>query len=151
MHKKIFKKDFTQLWCSWEKCWTRSDWQGDFSENFNPFMYLFFHSKILINIGMYMYLERTFGKKWKFLNKFSLKKKEKICPVSWQPKVSKGRIFSEKDWYYFQAQTDMLFHYLKLIIWIFPLFLLLISVGLAWKSAAKQKQTKCNSKYSSLS
>ena len=56
---------------------------------------------------------------------------------------AKGRRFSEKDWYYLQAQTDMLFHYLKLVVWIFPLFLLLMSVGLAWKSAAKQKQTKC--------
>ena len=27
----------------------------------------------------------------------------------------KGRRFSEKDWYYLQAQTDMPFHYLKLI------------------------------------
>ena len=35
---------------------------------------------------------------------------------------SKGQIFSEKDWYYLQAQTDMPFHYLKLIIWIFPPF-----------------------------
>ena len=26
----------------------------------------------------------------------------------------KGPRFSEKDWYYLQAQTDMLFHYLKL-------------------------------------
>ena len=29
---------------------------------------------------------------------------------------AKGRIFSEKDWYYLQAQTDMPFHYLKIII-----------------------------------
>ena len=35
-------------------------------------------------------------------------------------------IFSEKDWYHLQAQTDMPFHYLKLIA-----FLLLMSVGLA--------------------
>ena len=27
---------------------------------------------------------------------------------------AKGRIFSEKYWYYLQAQTDMPFHYLKL-------------------------------------
>jgi cellulose synthase/poly-beta-1,6-N-acetylglucosamine synthase-like glycosyltransferase len=30
--------------------------------------------------------------------------------------ASKGRRFSEKDWYYLQAQTDMPFHYLKLIV-----------------------------------
>ena len=36
--------------------------------------------------------------------------------------ISKGRTFSEKDWYYLQAQTDMPFHYLKLVVWIFPLF-----------------------------
>ena len=59
----------------------------------------------------------------------------------------KGRRFSEKDWYYLQDQTDMPFHYLKLVVWIFPLFL---PVVLAWKSAAKQKQTKCNFKNSSL-
>ena len=64
--------------------------------------------------------------------------------------LTKGQRFSEKDWYYLQAQTDMPFHYLKLVVWIFPLFLLLMSVGLAWKSAAKQKQTKCNFKNSSL-
>ena len=28
--------------------------------------------------------------------------------------MTKGRRFSEKDWYYLQAQTDMPFHYLKL-------------------------------------
>ena len=28
----------------------------------------------------------------------------------------KGRIFSEKDWYYLEAQTDMPFHYLKLVV-----------------------------------
>ena len=35
---------------------------------------------------------------------------------------AKGRRFSEKDWYYLQAQTDMPFHYLKLVVWIFPPF-----------------------------
>ena len=30
--------------------------------------------------------------------------------------ISKGRTFSEKDWYYLQAQTDMPFHYLKLVV-----------------------------------
>ena len=29
---------------------------------------------------------------------------------------AKGQIFSEKDWYYLQAQTDMPFHYLKLVV-----------------------------------
>ena len=28
----------------------------------------------------------------------------------------KGPSFSEKDWYYLQAQTDMPFHYLKLVV-----------------------------------
>ena len=70
------------------------------------------------------------------------------CTVLWR--ISKGRRFSEKYWYYLQAQTDMPFHYLKLVVWIFPLFLLLMSVGLAWKSAAKQKETKSNFKNSSL-
>ena len=28
---------------------------------------------------------------------------------------AKGRIFSEKDWYYLQAYTDVLFCYLKLL------------------------------------
>ena len=31
-------------------------------------------------------------------------------------KTNKSWIFSEKGWYYLQAQTDMLFHYLKLVI-----------------------------------
>ena len=30
--------------------------------------------------------------------------------------MPKGPRFSEKDWYYLQAQTGMPFHYLKLII-----------------------------------
>ena len=59
---------------------------------------------------------------------------------------AKCRIFSEKYCYYLQAQTDMPFHYLKLIIWSFNLFLLLMSVGSAWKSATKQKQIKYNFK-----
>ena len=29
---------------------------------------------------------------------------------------TKGPRFSEKDWYYLQAQTDMPFHYLKLVV-----------------------------------
>jgi hypothetical protein len=29
---------------------------------------------------------------------------------------TKGPRFSEKDCYYLQAQTDMLFHYLKLVV-----------------------------------
>ena len=37
----------------------------------------------------------------------------KVCKL--QAPV-KGRRFSEKDWYYLQAQTDMLFHYLKLVV-----------------------------------
>ena len=35
----------------------------------------------------------------------------------------KGPIFTEKDGYYLQVQTDMPLHYLKLILWIFPPFL----------------------------
>ena len=38
--------------------------------------------------------------------------------------LSKGPRFSEKDWCYLQAQTDMPFHYLKLVAWIFSRFLL---------------------------
>ena len=30
--------------------------------------------------------------------------------------LAKGWIFSDKDWYYLQAQTDMPFHYLKLVV-----------------------------------
>ena len=62
----------------------------------------------------------------------------KFSFVSWQPNLCpqnnkstifiwvsiKGLIFSEKDLYYLQAQTDMPFHYLKLVIWIFAHFLL---------------------------
>ena len=29
---------------------------------------------------------------------------------------AKGRFISEKDWYYLQGQTDMPFHYLKLLV-----------------------------------
>ena len=36
----------------------------------------------------------------------------------------KGPRFSEKDWYYLQAQTDLPFHYLKLVVLIFARFLL---------------------------
>ena len=35
---------------------------------------------------------------------------------TYEPQVTKGRRFSEKDWYYLQAQTDMPFHYLKLVV-----------------------------------
>jgi hypothetical protein len=35
-----------------------------------------------------------------------------------------GPRFLEKDWYYLQAQTDMPFHYLKLVLSIFTRFLL---------------------------
>ena len=31
-------------------------------------------------------------------------------------KLLKGPRFSEKDWYYLEAQTDMPFHHLKLVI-----------------------------------
>ena len=34
----------------------------------------------------------------------------------WAVTITKGRRFSEKDWYYLQAQTDMPFHYLKLVV-----------------------------------
>ena len=34
----------------------------------------------------------------------------------------KGPRFSEKDWYYLQAQTDMPVNYLKLVVWIFARF-----------------------------
>ena len=40
---------------------------------------------------------------------------------------AKGRRFSEKDWYYLQAQTDMPFHSLKLAVWILAPFLILDS------------------------
>ena len=40
--------------------------------------------------------------------------------------LSKGPRFSEKDWYYLQAQTDVPFHYLKLVVWIFARFLILL-------------------------
>ena len=36
---------------------------------------------------------------------------------------AKGPRFSEKDWYYLQAQTDMPIHYLKLVVCIFARFL----------------------------
>ena len=56
-----------------------------------------------------------------------------------------------RDWYYLQAQTNMPFHYLKLVVWIFARFLQLMSMGLAsLKTAAKQKETKYNFKSSSL-
>ena len=42
---------------------------------------------------------------------------------------TKGPIFSEKDWYYLQTQTDMPFHNLKLLN--FPAFLPLMTVRLA--------------------
>ena len=65
--------------------------------------------------------------------------------------IIKGRIFSDKAWYYFQARTDKPFHYLKLVVWIFARFLQLMSMGLAsLKTAAKQKETKYNFKSSSL-
>ena len=35
---------------------------------------------------------------------------------TYEPQVTKGRRFSEKDWYYLQAQTDMPFHDLKLVV-----------------------------------
>ena len=41
---------------------------------------------------------------------------------TYEPQVTKGRRFSEKDWYYLQAQTNMPFHYLKVVIWIFAHF-----------------------------
>ena len=61
---------------------------------------------------------------------------------TYEPQVTKGRRFSEKDWYYLQAQTDMPFHYLKLIVWIFPLFLLLMSVVFSLKISWKTKTNK---------
>ena len=30
--------------------------------------------------------------------------------------IAKGPRFSKTDWYYLQAQTDMQFHYLKLVV-----------------------------------
>ena len=35
--------------------------------------------------------------------------------------LCKGLRFSEKDWYYLQAQTDMPFYYPKLVVWIWSL------------------------------
>ena len=46
--------------------------------------------------------------------KSSKKPNEKISTIS--VLASKGLRFSEKDWYYLQAQTDMPFHYLKLVV-----------------------------------
>ena len=39
-----------------------------------------------------------------------------VCPSTPHTGLIKGRRFSEKDWYYLQAQTDIPFHYLKLIV-----------------------------------
>ena len=64
-----------------------------------------------------------------------------IFPDFWHPpppcrQFFKGPRFSEKYWYYLQAQTNMPFHYRKLVVWIFAHFLL--------------HRTKCNIKNSSL-
>ena len=64
---------------------------------------------------------RTVQKSEKKLIKFRFKclafsKKNFACSKNRGSGVSKGRIFSEKEWYYLHAQTDMPFHHLKLVI-----------------------------------
>ena len=62
------------------------------------------------NFGCQLFLQRGFSGCKKYQGPQNL----------WVP--DKGPIFSERDWYYLQAQTDMPFYYLKLIVWIFPPF-----------------------------
>ena len=51
-------------------------------------------------------------------NTQNLSKRQLFCRPHMQGLAfkDKGRSFSEKDWYYLQAQTDMPFHYLKLVV-----------------------------------